>query len=535
MSRVETRRVTCALIMTGLLATVATGQTPDVRWTFGNVGSSSYRLDAFSPGSANFGPLGVQDPTLPLDEGKRYEVTVINEQAHPLEILAKGDSADQDVVLLSMAPGIGGHYEAGLFEADPNVAWIEHGQGRVSFTLTPQLHSAMQLGGRTPGYRCRSHATRMRGDFTVAVALAKIIWVTEAKDQNADDVQDDHGFIDLLTDAGYAVDVQLDRWKQLEGQDANDANDYVAELNAADLVIISHTSNSGNYDDGNEPTLWNGVTSPLLQMSAYLPRSSRWRWINSTSVSDQEAPLMVVIDANHPVLAGVEVDPNGLVIPLDGAVGAGTTSFLATADAGNGTVIATTLAGDVWVAEWAAGAEFYEGSGQVAGGPRMVFFAGTQEVGATPQGGMNLTDAGIQLYLNAVDYMIPDLPAALTAALTGTSSATGSALLQPNAEGTAISYVLSVADLVNTTRAHIHVSDAPGGNGEPVVWLMDTDFSLPGSFTGVLSKGEITAANFVGSLAGQSLDALIQAIQENRAYVLVHTFQPGGEIRGQLE
>ncbi|MCH7920086.1 MAG: hypothetical protein IIC50_19115, partial [Planctomycetes bacterium] len=63
MSRVRTRGMTCVLFMTGLLATVATSQSPDLRWTFGNVGSSSYRLDSFSPTNVNFGSIGSQDPT----------------------------------------------------------------------------------------------------------------------------------------------------------------------------------------------------------------------------------------------------------------------------------------------------------------------------------------------------------------------------------------------------------------------------------------------------------------------------------------
>ncbi|MCH7920810.1 MAG: hypothetical protein IIC50_22900, partial [Planctomycetes bacterium] len=146
MSRAKTRGMICALFLPGLLATVATGQSPDLRWTFGNVGSSSYRLDSFSPTSARLGSIGSQDPTLPLEVGKRYEITVVNGQVHPLEILAKGNSAGQDVVLLSMATN-------GPFESDAGVAWIEHGQGRVSFTLTPALHQAMQQGGRRPGYR----------------------------------------------------------------------------------------------------------------------------------------------------------------------------------------------------------------------------------------------------------------------------------------------------------------------------------------------------------------------------------------------
>ncbi|MHC4708504.1 MAG: hypothetical protein ACYS8I_15635, partial [Planctomycetota bacterium] len=49
----------------------------DVAWTFGNVGSASYRLDAFDPADTGLGAsLGSQDPTLTVQIGKRYEVTV---------------------------------------------------------------------------------------------------------------------------------------------------------------------------------------------------------------------------------------------------------------------------------------------------------------------------------------------------------------------------------------------------------------------------------------------------------------------------
>jgi hypothetical protein len=63
---------------------------------------------------------------------------------------------------------------------------------------------------------------------------------------------------------------------------------------------------------------------------------------------------------------------------------------------------------------------------------------------------------------------------------------------------------------------------------------------------GRLAEGDISAANLVGPLAGQSLDALTEAIEAGNTYVNVHTndFQdlantgpgdfPGGKIRGQL-
>ena len=62
----------------------------------------------------------------------------------------------------------------------------------------------------------------------------------------------------------------------------------------------------------------------------------------------------------------------------------------------------------------------------------------------------------------------------------------------------------------------------------------------------MLSTGTITAANLIGTLAGQPLSALVGEINAGNAYVNVHTNDgqdptnegpgdfPGGEIRGQM-
>ena len=42
--------------------------------------------------------------------------------------------------------------------------------GVVGFTVTPDLVAAMYQEGNTPGYRCRTHAGTMRGDFVIAGA-----------------------------------------------------------------------------------------------------------------------------------------------------------------------------------------------------------------------------------------------------------------------------------------------------------------------------------------------------------------------------
>jgi hypothetical protein len=131
------------------------------------------------------------------------------------------------------------------------------------------------------------------------------------------------------------------------------------------------------------------------------------------------------------------------------------------------------------------------------------------------------------------------------------SHARGSAVFQLNASGTEMSYVLIASNIDNVVQAHIHYPGAPGVNGPIVVWLHP---SAPPALTGptgpqdgVLATGTITPANFMGSLAGQPMSALVAALRSGNAYVNVHTNDgdatpnegpgdfPGGELRGQLD
>jgi hypothetical protein len=153
----------CSLFIVALSlgSTAAYAQLYDVAWTFGDVGLSAYRLDAFEPAGAQLGTLGSQNPTLPLERGKRYQVRVVNYTVHPFDVISKGASAVQDKVLLSMGSS------PGTFESDPEVNWQDAGQGIVRFTLTEGLYQAMLEAGRVPGYRCRLHPSTMRGNFTI--------------------------------------------------------------------------------------------------------------------------------------------------------------------------------------------------------------------------------------------------------------------------------------------------------------------------------------------------------------------------------
>ena len=220
-----------------------------------------------------------------------------------------------------------------------------------------------------------------------------VIWVSD----NTGGDRTDQDWIDLLVEEGY--DVNLD----FSNQEARSLEEGEIEaLNAADLIIISRDTNSGDYDDGDEPTQWNAVTTPIIMQVAHIARSSRWRWLDTADAIDEQTVLEAVIP-EHPIFKGVSLDPNNQIDILTTVA-----SFPGTIDPGNGTLIAKSDA-YIWIVEWEQGQEFYSGSGQIAGGNRLLFVSG-----GTPEpldGVLNLTEEGVTMFLNAVKYMIPIVPA----------------------------------------------------------------------------------------------------------------------------
>lgn len=149
------------LLVAGFLCMYSeSGASPAVTWVFGDSGLQSYILDSFEPASSNLGLLGSENPVLTLEAGRRYRVTVTNFSTHPIEVIAKGATPEEDIVLLSMTT-------TGSFEADPGVAWEDAGNGTVAFTMTGGLYNAMYSSNNAPGYRCGTHVSTMRGDFLV--------------------------------------------------------------------------------------------------------------------------------------------------------------------------------------------------------------------------------------------------------------------------------------------------------------------------------------------------------------------------------
>jgi hypothetical protein len=131
------------------------------------------------------------------------------------------------------------------------------------------------------------------------------------------------------------------------------------------------------------------------------------------------------------------------------------------------------------------------------------------------------------------------------------SKAVGNAIFHLSDDGTELSYKLIVANIHNVHMAHIH-AEVAGRNGPIVVWLFpDTDPVAgdlgAGRQQGVIAEGTITAANFINTLAGQPMAALVALLKNGGAYVNAHTNDgipptntgpgdlQGGEIRGQIE
>jgi hypothetical protein len=217
-----------------------------------------------------------------------------------------------------------------------------------------------------------------------------IIWTSGGHDDNEDGIVDDIGFIEMLLAQGYTIDYRPGIWTELDDV-------KMAELNAAKLVIVPRCTNSGDYADAAEIAQWNSIAAPMISSSTHLLRSSRWKWVNSTSLLTL-TPEMTLADGTVVQAIDADIGPSSFI---DG-------------DPGNGTVLAT---GDglPWIIEWETGVEFYDGAGEFAGGPRMFFVAGTQETAGAPApdwGELNLTAEGQAIFLDAVaSYLSPNLMA----------------------------------------------------------------------------------------------------------------------------
>jgi hypothetical protein len=235
----------------------------------------------------------------------------------------------------------------------------------------------------------------------------KIIWVSDAQKDTLG-VCFDQGWIDLLEGEGYEVQRED---STMQGSPLT--SDQIDTLESADLIIVSRATNSSVYND---PAGWNGIAKPLILLSAYISRSTRWQWFNTDLLhgdGNSGAPLMRVEQTDHPIFAGVELDENNEVAVLDGSVGSGHTSLNNTQDWGEGELLAVTADLEtVWIVYWQLGSNFNFDTDQYANEKRLFFACGTRESTEAPAnpahgvGMYNLTPAGEKMFLNAVKFIL---------------------------------------------------------------------------------------------------------------------------------
>ncbi|HEY6227427.1 MAG TPA: PEP-CTERM sorting domain-containing protein [Verrucomicrobiae bacterium] len=205
----------------------------------------------------------------------------------------------------------------------------------------------------------------------------------------------------------------------------------LAQLNAADLVIISRSVASGDYDAQTETAAWNSITAPTMILGGYVLRNSRLGYVTGATIPDTVNPVTLqAVVPNHPIFNGITL---GTGNTLSYAVPVSYTNNLqrgisVNTDplAGGGTLIAkvdpaaTSGANGLLIGEWQAGATMADTApSDTLGGHRLVFLTGSRENVITAEGaGMyDLTPEGKQLFLNAVSYMA--VPEPSTYALVG--------------------------------------------------------------------------------------------------------------------
>lgn len=209
-------------------------------------------------------------------------------------------------------------------------------------------------------------------------------------------------------------------------------------LNAADLVIISRSVNSAHYQSDAETAFWHGITAPVMILGGYTIRGGtsgnvRLGFMTGNTIPDTSTNHLIrltVNDPTHEIFAGIALDgANTMVNPYAHPTNHGNTfqrgiSVVTGTTFGGGVILATVgtpgdpAFGGMVIGEWQAGAPMNTtpngGTNDILAGHRLVFLTGTREHNGAPTTEMagiyDLESDGAQLFLNAVDYMIPGNP-----------------------------------------------------------------------------------------------------------------------------
>jgi hypothetical protein len=277
----------------------------------------------------------------------------------------------------------------------------------------------------------------------------------------------DSGYTKLLRDAGHTVT----RYVTTGAPDT-------AYLQTFDLVIISRSNPSGNFQSADSTALWHSLTNPVIHLGGYALRANRLGLFAGDGIPDTGASPVIlnVKNPNHPIFAGIDLDANtntvnsfaGLVagqrgISVNtGPVTSGGTLLASVATPGdpaiNGTIIS----------EYPTGTTMANASQDVTAGHQLVFLTGSREAGsgssAEMAGMYDLTGDGARMFLNAIAYMTGQTPPTPTdVEVAATVNASGDLVItwpEAGSEG----YVLQGTESLGTPNWQA-VGGTPTANG----------------------------------------------------------------------
>ena len=144
---------------------------------------------------------------------------------------------------------------------------------------------------------------------------------------NGGDERDDE-LVQWLIDLGFTVDTDgmNDNYRDDTRSPWDPANGAkLARLQAADLIIVSRRTGSGDYDGDRQD--WNELTTPLILCSGYLTRGggdNRWGWTHGGSGDATRAETDMIVETgqeSHPFLSGITLGGSNDVTLFDWAPG----------------------------------------------------------------------------------------------------------------------------------------------------------------------------------------------------------------------
>jgi hypothetical protein len=229
----------------------------------------------------------------------------------------------------------------------------------------------------------------------------------------------DKGYTDLLKNAGHNVTRIL-----------TSAAPDVTLLNTFDLVMISRSNPSGNFQTADSTASWASITKPTIHLGGYAIRggtsfpdaNSRLGFTTGSTIPDIAGPVKLTISApNHPIFTGVARDANNVMLdvfadratlPVAPFTVQSGISVNTNPLAAGGTLLAglpdlTAGSPGMVIGEFPIGTTLSNEFADVQQGRRLVFLTGSREAGISSEatGIIDLSATGKAMFLNAVNYL----------------------------------------------------------------------------------------------------------------------------------